>query len=325
MWTRTRSSALGLALLLALAPALARADDDAMAPYRERFKAGFEKYRAGAYGEALSYWEPIYRELGPEQGYRLSWNLARAHEALGDATRAAERYRSFLDVVEARRERGEALEELVVREEEEARARLDALAASRGRIKVLAQSPPVSAQVDVGEPRLGAFVAYVTPGAHVVVFAPGTKDAVRREVRVDAGQEVEIAPPDRPAPPPVTPPPPRVLREVERASRPFGIGWVIAAGAVTAASVAAPIAGYVNAQGALDAFRAAQKNQDDFRRQTELADAYNAARAGAYVTLAVPFVLGAATAALGLAWLGATKHTTVLVPQTGGAALVGRF
>ena len=89
MWTRTRSSALGLALLLALAPALARADDDAMAPYRERFKAGFEKYRAGAYGEALSYWEPIYRELGPEQGYRLSWNLARAHEALGDATRAA--------------------------------------------------------------------------------------------------------------------------------------------------------------------------------------------------------------------------------------------
>jgi hypothetical protein len=323
MWTRTRSS-LAIALL-ALMPSVARADDDAMAPYRERFKAGYEKYRAGAFGEALSYWEAIYRELGPEQGYRLSWNIARAYDALGDATRAAERYGSFLEVVAKKRERGEAIEELVLREEEEARARLDALAASRGRIKVIAESPPVSVQIDAGEPRLGGFVAYVTPGAHLVVFAPGTKDAERRELTVAAGQQVEVTPPKKVEAPPLPPPAPRVVREVEHVTRPFGVGWVIAAGALTAASVAFPIAGYVNAQGALDGFRASQKNQDDFRRQTELADAYNAARAGAYVTLAVPLVLGAATTVLGLWWLGATRHSIVLVPQTGGATFMGRF
>jgi hypothetical protein len=183
----------------------------------------------------------------------------------------------------------------------------------------------VSAQIDVGEPRLGGFVAYVTPGAHVVVFAPGTEDAERREITVEAGQEIELAAPAKAevvTPPP--PLPPRVVREVERTERPFGVGWVVALGAVTAASVAAPIAGYVNAQSALDAFRASQKNQDD--TQSALADSYNASRAAAYVTLAIPFVLAAATAVTTLVWLGATKHTIVLVPQiTGGATLHARF
>lgn len=327
MWIPTRSS-LAFALALVLAASAARADDDAMAPYRERFKAGYERYKGGAFGEALSYWEPIYRELGPEQGYRLSWNIARAYDALGDATRAAERYGSFLDVAAGRRARGEAVEEIVAREEEEARARLAALAASRGRIKVRASSPPVSAQIDVGEPRLGGFVAYVTPGAHVVVFSPGTEDAERREISVEAGQEIELVAPAKAevVKPPPAPPPPRVVREVERTERPFGVGWVVALGAVTASSVAAPIAGYVNAQSALDAFRASQKNQDDFRTQSALADSYNAARAAAYVTLAIPFVLAAATAVTTLVWLGATKRSIVLVPQiTGGATLHARF
>lgn len=331
MWIRTRSSrafvpAVALALTLALAAAVARADGDAMAQYRERFATGYEKYRGGAFGEALSYWEPIYRELGPEQGYRLSWNIARAYDALGDATRAAERYGAFLAVVAKRHERGDALEEIVGREEQEAHVRLDALGASHGRIKLAAQTPPASVQIDGSEPRLAGFVAYVTPGVHVVIFDPGTKDAVRRELTLQAGQEIEVAPPE-----PVevlavpVPAPRRVAREVVVVERPFGAGWLFVAGALTAASVAAPIAGYVNAHGAFEAFRTSQNNQDDFRRQSELADAYNAARAGAYATLAVPFVLAGATAGLAIVWLGASRRSVVLVPQVGGAALAGRF
>lgn len=335
MWIRTpsnhaRVSAVALAFALALLPAVARSDGDAMAPYRERFATGYEKYRGGAFGDALAYWEPIYRELGPEQGYRLSWNIARAYDALGEATRAAERYSAFLEVARRRRARGEALEEIVGREEAQAHARLDALGASHGRLKIAARTPPSSVQIDGGEPRLAGFVAYVAPGAHVVVFDPATKDTARRELTVQAGQEMEVAPPEPvevvPAPPPAPALlPPRVVREVVRVERPFGAGWLFVAGAVTAAAVAVPIAGYVNAQGALDALRASQNNQDDFRRQSELAGAYNAARAGAYATLAVPFVLAGATGGLALVWLGASRRSVVLVPQVDGAALGGAF
>ena len=67
-----------------------------MEQYRERFKQGMDRYKAGAPAEAIGYWEPIYRELGEQKGYRLAYNLGVAYAELGDATRAAERLESFL-------------------------------------------------------------------------------------------------------------------------------------------------------------------------------------------------------------------------------------
>src|SRR5882762_7447654 len=70
--------------------------DDPFAAYREQFKLGMDRYRAGALAEAIGFWEPIYRELGDEKGYRLAYDLGLAYQQLGDATHAAERLQAFL-------------------------------------------------------------------------------------------------------------------------------------------------------------------------------------------------------------------------------------
>src|SRR5260370_30559712 len=179
MWIR-RPSELALVgcMILASAPAAATPPapagvsvDDPLAVYRERFKLGMDQYKAGALANAIGYWEPVYRELGNEKGYRLAYNLGVAYAELGDATRAAERLQSFLDEVDARRARAEPLGDTVAKEEADARARIAGLVASKGRIRVLAGSSPVAAQVDANEPRVAGFVVWVTPGEHVVTFS----------------------------------------------------------------------------------------------------------------------------------------------------------
>jgi len=82
---------------LLVGPTRARADDDALAPYRERFRTGMESYKSGAVADAIRIWRAIYEEIGPSRGYRLSYNLGRAYDVNGEATRAAERYESFLE------------------------------------------------------------------------------------------------------------------------------------------------------------------------------------------------------------------------------------
>src|ERR1700683_1801476 len=91
---RLREASVALAIVLTVG--VARADDDPMAPYRDRFRAGMERYTTGYEAEAIQYWEPIDREIGQQKGYRLGFDLARAYEHIGDSTHAAERYESFL-------------------------------------------------------------------------------------------------------------------------------------------------------------------------------------------------------------------------------------
>ena len=87
-----------------------------MTPYRERFKAGMERYEAGDLAAAISDWESIYREVGADKGYRVAFDLARAYDKSGDLAHAAERYLSFLSGVDARRSAGLALESVVLQE-----------------------------------------------------------------------------------------------------------------------------------------------------------------------------------------------------------------
>ncbi len=316
MSIRIRSS-----LLLATALLIARAAhaDDPMEPYRERFKIGYEKYVAGAVGEALQYWEPIYRELGPARGYRLSYNIARAYEVLGDATRAAEHYASFLDEAKARRDAGETLEEIVERELGEAQTHLDALVQSRGRIHVLPTTPAETVQIDSVEPRLAGFIAFVPPGHHTVTFAPGTKDAERKELDIAAGQLIDVVPTPKPEKPRIE------LREVHEVKHPFGIGWIFAAGGATLATVVAPVIAYTVAQSQYNEFVLELKKGQDVPLETQKANAYLAARTAAYITLAIPIVLGAATGGLIAGYVFGKKHTVQLVPVGAGAALTGAF
>src|SRR5262249_54177668 len=83
--------------------------DPTLDAQRVRFRAGMDKYRAGAFAEAIVIWEAIYRELGKEKGYRLAYNIARAYDHFGDTTRAAESYEAYLNETKARHEAGETL------------------------------------------------------------------------------------------------------------------------------------------------------------------------------------------------------------------------
>jgi hypothetical protein len=197
---------------LAVPPApSASIPEDELSAYRERFNLGMDRYDAGAVSEAIGYWEPIYRQLGPKAGYRLAYNLGVAYGHLGDATRAAERLQAFLDEVDGRRGQGQALGAVVAKEEADAHQRMADLTASKGRIRIPAADPPVSVQVDASEPRVAGFVAWVEPGEHTVTFEPQASKSETRVVQAKAGELVEVQPPAPlpVAPPVVGPPPPK--------------------------------------------------------------------------------------------------------------------
>ncbi len=259
MWTRRLSERL-VAIALVVVPARAAAAPPEAAPredglneYRARFKLGMDRYKAGALAEAIGYWEPVYRELGAQTGYRLAYDLGVAYGEIGDATRAIERLQAFVDETEARRARGEATEPMVAREEADARARVASLTSSRGQLRVDTAATPLAVQIDANEPRLAGFVAWVTPGAHTVTFAPGTPEAEKVSIDIRAGEVRSVVPPPRASAPAGEPPghaPPPLGdvsvspgRESRRAEivRPFGPPVLYVGGGLTVAATVTAI------------------------------------------------------------------------------------
>jgi hypothetical protein len=318
-------------------PVVASADDP-LAEYRERFKLGMDQYKAGALANAIGYWEPVYRELGNEKGYRLAYNLGVAYAELGDATRAAERLQSFLDEVDARRARAEPLGGTVAKEEGDARARIASLLATRGRIHVLAGNPPVVAQVDANEPRVAGFLLWVTPGEHSVTFSPGTPSAETQTLQAPAGALVDVAPTPRPPSEAISAPgaPLGEERETRTAPsrparyetvRPFAPAILIVSGAlvVAAAIAAVPLESHAISLRE-DLSIAAAKNgaiaPSDRQR-------FDTSRTLAYTAVGSAIGLGAMTTGL-VAWyiLGASKRETFvsisLSPEPNGASIAVR-
>ncbi len=306
---------------------------------RERFRAGLERYKAGAFGDAILIWEPIYAELGPEKGYRLAFNLGRAYEQFGNPTRAAESYEGYVREVARRRDAGEQLEENVAKQEAEAKERLAQLDATQGRIRI-AGDRAVVVKIDGGSERLAptsGFVAYVTPDRmHTVTFDPGTKDEKQISVKVERGQRVEVTAPElAPLPPrveapPPSPPPPAPRFEV-REEKPFGKNVLYVAAGVTAVSIVVPVVLYANASSIKDDFDAAVLQASDPSAYTaaeatgtQKKSDYLTARDTAYASLAIPAVLGAATIGLTAYWLFGAKETRVPITAgilPGGAAI----
>jgi hypothetical protein len=292
----TRFSLVALLLALPL-PAFAQEDDPDLSHYRDRFKQGLDRYEANDVAGALSYWEPLYRDLGPARGYRVGYNLARAYEVFGDTTRAAERYQSFLDEVRARRKNGKSLDDVAVSDEAKATARLDEITRTRGRIHVAPTSPPESVRIDQSEPRLAGFVAYVAPGAHDVVFAPGAASQHTEHVSVQAGELAEVALPQRNV---IATP---ILHETTH--HPFsptvlwiaGVATVLVGGGLTGGA-------YANAVILHDHYAS---QLPGVLSDAQIRD-YNSARTFAYASWAAPATL-VLTSALLLVWYAAgTKH-----------------
>ena len=298
-----------------------------------------ERYRAGAIAEAIAFWEPIYREMGASKGYRLAYNLGVAYQAFGDATHAAERFDAFLAEVDARRAQKETLEPIVAKEETEAKARMATLLATKGRIRIAAGPRAVAAQIDAGEPRVSGFVAYVTPGAHKVTFGPGTKDATTQEVSLKPGEVVDLSPPPPPTeqnppnadvPKPndrVSPPlgpattPTRVVHEIDH---PFHVAVIFVGGGLTALSVALPIVTVSHAANLRHTY-ATSTNPGEHKN---IENDYGSAQTTANMSLAVPVVLGLATASLATWYFAGTRERDIVVPviapmQNGAFASVG--
>jgi hypothetical protein len=333
MWTR-RLSEVGVVAALALVtspgrsappPAPAPSAEDPLEPYRERFKQGMDRYKEGSLAEALGYWEPVYRELGEERGYRLAYNLGVAYAELGDATHAAERLQSFLAQVAAKKERGEPVEEIVAKEVDDAEARVEKLMATRGRIRIDAGERPCAAQVDASEPRLAGYVAWVSPGKHTVTFGPATGNAASMTVDVGAGEVVTLSPPAPEANPPVVPlpsatfsapspvaEPPRPLRMVT--TPPFSpVVLAISGGlAVAAAIVAVPVD--MHAWSLRSSDIAEQQNMTIRAADQQ---AFTDARTQAYAAIGVGIGLAALTAGLTVWYFAGARHHAAPAPLSG--------
>jgi hypothetical protein len=335
MWIR-RLSELAVVAAMGLASVGAHAgppaNDDPFADYRERFKQGMDRYKAGAFTEAIGYWEPIYAELGQLKGYRLAYNLGVAYEELGEATKGAEHLQSFLAQVDAKRAAGEAQPPIVQKEEADARDRMATLTASKGRIHVDPGNPPRATQVDAMEPRLATFVAWVNPGQHTVTFGPGGASPETRTLEVHAGEQVEVtpsaatpgpapvpaptsAPVAAPAPSPV-PAPPFPPAAPSASQHPFPAAVLFVTGGLSLA------AGIVSVPLELDAWSL----HDRYAGQTSVSasdqSSFYSARTGAYVSIAAAVGLAAVTAGLTTWYFAGTSGPEVAVTP-GGVA--GRF
>jgi hypothetical protein len=331
MWTRRLFEVVLVAATL-LAPAAALAEpapptpDDPLTPYRNRFKLGMDRYKAGAMAEAIRYWEPVYRELGPQTGYRLAFDLGVAYGEIGDVTRATDRLQAFLDEAAARHARSETLEPIVLKEEDDARARIASYASTRGRIRVETGAVPLAAQVDGDEPRLAGFVAWVTPGAHAVTFAPGTSNAEVRTVEVHAGELAVVAPtppvppaPESAAQPPPAPeapapePPPRSPSTTTAIVRPFAPPVLYVSGALTVAATVTAIVLEGEAASLHESYTAEQKNLGVIPEADR--SRFATTRTWAYASVGGAVGLGAVTAGLATWYfLGASRGEAAVVP-----------
>ena len=269
---------------------------DTLDPLRDRFRAGMDQYKAGKFGDAFLVWLDIYRELGPEKGYRLAFNLGRAYDQTLNEQKALEFYEAYLAEVAKRRAAGETLEAVVEKQEGEANERLAEPRANFGRLHIADAS--VQVRIDTALPREGGYVAYVPPGRHVVTFRPGTKDESRTEPDVAAGQVVDLAPP------PVKPPEPTVIvaptRYELREQRPYPKAVIYLGAGLTALSFVAPLALYIRAGNSLDTARGIVNSNNN--------DDYLGSKNAAYASWSIPAVLGVATIVVTAYYFLGTKN-----------------
>ena len=339
-----RRAIAALALVLALTPTRARADGDPLDAYRDTFRRGMERYKAGAVAEAIPYWENVYRELGPAKGYRVAYNLARAYDALGDSTRAAERYEAFLAEQAIRASKGAPEEPVVLAEAEASRARVAELVATKARVRVAparSGERPLVAKLDNVEVRAGD-VTYVAPGIHVVTFGAeqGHEPLEHRVLEAHEGELLEVAPPAPLAEPAVGPPTPPPAEATPRAKapasdgaatvvkRPFSPVVLYLAGGVTLAGGVVTAIAYGSA---ISQHTAYASDATPASERASVASSYPAARTLAYASLGATIGLATVTGSLvtyyflGGGRQAAVVPTATLGPTGASIGAVGRF
>jgi tetratricopeptide (TPR) repeat protein len=304
------SAAMAIAVLSAAprASAAPGADVPASPEHEAAFRSGLDQYGQGNYIAAIATWETLLSTMGEERGYKVLYNLGLAYQAIGDVTKAIERYRAFGKQVGAR---PYAAADLVKRADD-ANKRATQLELTHGAVHVLApkRGGLVLTRLGSSDPRAAGYVVWLSPGPHILELFVGTDHARTMTIEVEAAKSIDIdtSPPPTPgaAPPPASAQGPAP----EKASPPSNtVVWVL--GGATVVSLAAPIALYFVASGKSDdasALGAGNTGYADARAT------YVSWRTGYYVSYALPAALALATAAVLV--LRPSARTTVGVAPT---------
>lgn len=301
-----RAIVAAFALALAFGPARpagAQSGDEGGAELRGRFEEGLKHFRANDMGKAIAVWGPIVEQMGDVRAYRLLFNLGVAHEALGDATRAADHYERFQVETEARSARGQKVPPDVLSFRDEARGRLAALQAKYGRLRVTNdRGLLIAVRIDGAQGPSGR-TYYVAPGSHEVVLRAGaTEGEERRRVEARAGELIEVVPKPLPAAPPrvlLLPAPAPPQREP-----PYSAWYIVGAGGLTLASGLVPLV-FRNA-----AIGVAERYYDPSTPVAErerVASDYEAAKTRYELSWALPGLLAAGTGALAVYYFVGAK------------------
>ncbi len=307
---RSRSVAWLWALGLWAWPLAAHAQSDAQT--EERFEQGLALFDRGAHDEAAAVWEALLSDLGPDRGWKLSYNLGLAYDAAGKPTEAVERFQAFINRVAAS---VEALPPEIEQRREDAAARVRAIKSAHGELHFPASAPGVVVSVDGGPARPSGFTAYLPPGHHRIVVTGPRGHTRQSALEVVAGAHHPIdtrdptPPPPKPAPlPPAAPPP--VVFQGEPPS--FPTWWVVGGAVATGASFALVGALYGEASTRRDEAAALGEGHTDYAAANE---AYEDARTSYHLSYLLPAGLAAVT--LGIATVGIIRIATHEPAQTG--------
>jgi tetratricopeptide (TPR) repeat protein len=260
------------------------------------FQRGLALYDAGDYTGAVTIWEALHASLGEARGWKVLFNLGLAYQAIGDATRAIERYEAFLREAVERGAPGDAE---LIRRREDAAGRVRALKSAYGALVVRAPASGTPVMTSVGgDVRSAGYTLWVSPGEHQVEVGTGTPRARRVRVDVVAGGAVEVttddlvAPPQVPAAPPVAPAPaPATQRPAE--GRRFPTLAVVLASGATVASAAVPLG--LGLRASAKRSDAAAFGQGNTGYASAVGD-FHDARTLYYASYSIPAVLAAVTA-----------------------------
>jgi len=194
---------------------------------RGHFDAGRVYFEQGDFKRALREFLEAARDVDLPA---LDFNIARAHDRLGDAVRAVERYQRYLTRAPDQEDRAQIV------------ARIRELQELIGTLVIVSRVPGAVLVLDEEAAQAGVPIR-VTAGAHKLVASREGWLSRTVEVRVAGGQEARVEIDPAPVPQAVAPPPRIVEVRSERPSR-WWIGVVVGA-VVLAAAAGATAAGVV--------------------------------------------------------------------------------
>jgi hypothetical protein len=288
------SFALALALVSFARPAFA--DPPASPEHDAAFRSGLDQYAHGNNVGAIATWESLLGTLGEERGYKVLYNLGLAYQAIGDVTRAIERFSAFVKQVGARSDVPRELAERAA----DAQSRLEQLERAYGAVDVHAPTHGglVLTRIGTSEPRAAGYVVWLAPGHHDLELYVGT-DHVKK-VRLDVVQgkklDVDTSEPEGAATSGAPATAPSAARPTDAGARSGERSrddtWIWIGAGATVVSCAVPLTFFALASGAHSHAESLGPGSRDYAGAR---DTFGTWRTLQYVSYALPIGLGLAT------------------------------